>query len=424
MEAAKKRVLDHLAAQATVVPTAAAAVVAMLRELSEPVKLFGESEPARRERLRGVMAERGVKAGGKPVAAPVEARADKQNSEQFFYPGAAGLPAARALLIPGTLARASKRLKEAKERRSAGDRSPLELFAKQSEQLKRAVNVSAEIGAMRPLSSCAFSDTGDALAVSDWSGAVKVWNGATVAWKQEAAHAERAQHVAWVPGSNRLLSCGADNAVKLWDTGSSDSRTLQGHSQRVNRVVAHPNGTTALSTSYDGTWRMWDLVAGSCLSVQEGHRRHAVYGCAIHPDGALAATTGLDSVSRVWDLRTGCAVLSFKGHVKMVLSCDFSPDGFHLATGSDDNTVRVWDLRKRVSVYSIPAHANCVSHVKYVTGELLVTASFDKSIKAWSGRDFSNVAVLLGHSDRVTYCDVRHGAIASVSFDKSIRIWK
>ena len=76
------------------------------------------------------------------------------------------------------------------------------------------------------------------------------------------------------------------------------------------------------------------------------------------------ATTGLDGITRVWDLRVGNAVVTLKGHVKMVLAVDFNSNGFHLATGSDDNSIRIWDLRKRATMYNIPAHSNCVSRLQ------------------------------------------------------------
>ncbi len=457
MESAKKRLAEHLAAQATVVPTAPSAVVALLRELSQPVRLFGESEPARRERLRAFMAQHGVSFSSPLVPRPssdavTPAAGPGTGAEKFFYLGAPELAATRQALVPWTLERASKRLASARAIRQESDRPRLERFANRAEALKKTANFVAEVGGTRPLSSCAFSASGR-LAVSDWSGAVKVWeedekkNGGgsetsalAVVWERSGAHGERVQCVAWTGETEKLLSCGADNVVRLWDTTregkktsaqgggktSAPLATFAGHTQRVNRVAAHPNGSLCVSTSFDATWRMWDLERQACLSVQEGHKKNtAIYGCAIHADGSLVATCGLDSLIRIWDIRSGCAIAALRGHVKSVMCAVFSPSAYHVLSGSDDNTIRIWDLRKRSNLYTVPAHSNTVTHIACADTDVFLSSSFDKTVKAWSGRDFSSLATLSGHSDKVTGCDVNaRGNIASVGFDKTIRLWQ
>jgi WD40 repeat protein len=94
-----------------------------------------------------------------------------------------------------------------------------------------------------------------------------------------------------------------------------------------------------------------------------------------------------------------------------------------------------------------------------VSGEYLLTASYDGTIKAWCGRDFSPLATLAGHDNKVTAVDIaaapigRHGplsssadsssggaggsggeglmaprslaesTVVSVSFDRTIKLW-
>lgn len=110
-----------------------------------------------------------------------------------------------------------------------------------------------------------------------------------------------------------------------------------------------------------------------------------------------------------------------------MLSLDFSPDGYHLATGSDDHTVRVWDLRKRDCVYVIPAHTSLISTVKFApkTGEFLITSSFDGTIKAWSGRDWSPLGEFTGHEGKISCVDVAQNerSLVSCSFDRTFKLW-
>lgn len=459
-ESAKKhqKLLEHLASQKRarelVIPTDDRLVQLRLRELSQPIKLFGESKAGRRERLRTFMAEHGIEQGmpeadSQTSEGPAQEDLD-QKKEQFFYPGHEGLVEVRKALIHSSLERANKRLCESRSKRKLieedirggiVDRFTL-AYAKTTDSFRKVVSVASEVGGPRPLSSCAFR--GDMLAVSSWEGSIRVYNSQTLCgggsgsdsssasvWYARGAHGDRAQHVTWLD-DDTILSCGADNVVKVWRPKSSPSdgditpaSVLEGHRLRVNRVVAHPNHRLCVSTSFDSTWRLWDVENHRNLSAQEGHTG-AIYGCTVHPDGSLVSTTGMDGLCRLWDIRVGTSVMALKGHVRMVLCADFSPNGHTLASGGDDNTVRVWDMRKKSVAYVLPAHSSTISHVRYhSSGDVLATCSFDKSVKLWGTRDYSNLNMLFAHDSRVTYCDFHPTKVllASTAFDKTIKFW-
>ena len=84
-----------------------------LRELSQPIKLFGESKPARRERLRSYMADHNIEQGMPEMNDAPEAVVVEQpvRTDQFFYKGDEALIGVRQALISDSLERAKKRLK-------------------------------------------------------------------------------------------------------------------------------------------------------------------------------------------------------------------------------------------------------------------------------------------------------------------------
>jgi WD40 repeat protein len=51
----------------------------------------------------------------------------------------------------------------------------------------------------------------------------------------------------------------------------------------------------------------------------------------------------MDRTVRLWDLAAGQAVLTLRGHTRIIHSIRFLSEGRRLVSASADRTVRVWD---------------------------------------------------------------------------------
>ena len=115
------------------------------------------------------------------------------------------------------------------------------------------------------------------------------------------------------------------------------------------------------------------------------------------------------------------------GHSGALLSVSWSPNGYHVATGSDDNTVKVWDLRGRNCVYTIPAHNSLVSRVTFdsLSGQYLVTSSYDGTTKLWLDGSYQLLKSLEGHGQKVMCNSVSSQGtyIATCSYDRTFKLW-
>ncbi|CAK5274022.1 unnamed protein product [Mycena citricolor] len=466
-------ILDELErkkkARTMAVPTDDNRVKARLRELGEPITLFGERAADRRDRLIYVTSQINAARGDQPMQVDEDSSSDsEEEQEEFYSPGSLELLEARRRIAEYSLPRAQKRVTQQRID-SKMDLGRIVDIRKRAFAEKFS-NLGSQIGDERPISQVRFSPNNEFLATGSWSGTVKIWNvpACTISHTMRG-HSDRVGGVAWHPNATlsqprgvvNLASGGGEGNVNLWGLDSeSPLAVLKGHQNRVCRVAFHPSGDYVGSASFDTTWRLWDVNTSKELLLQEGHSKE-VYSVEFQDDGALVASGGLDAIGRVWDLRTGRTAMVLDGHVQAIYSIAFSPNGYQIATGSGDDTLRIWDLRSLKSLYNIPAHRSNVSDVrffrtdetnfpggagtaepmdedashdkpslamdewKYRSGLYLASSGYDGQVKLWSADDWQLLRTLSTDAGKVMSVDIASNGklLASGTYNRNFQLF-
>jgi U4/U6 small nuclear ribonucleoprotein PRP4 len=468
-------------AAAIAVPTDDSRVRARLRELGEPITLFGEGPADRRDRLRELLtqlAEQQEAAAADDAemrddtTEPEGAEEEAEQQEEFYTEGTQKLLDARRAIALYSLVRAKARV----ERQNEESTIPLRTHIKHRKAIKERLQgfelYGSQIASERPVSITRFSPDGQTIAAGNWAGGIKLLTVPNLEEKGSlTGHKDRVSGLAWFPGATlpssavsdsavNLASGGGEGNVALWSLdGNQPLATLTGHSERVCRVEFHPSGRHLASASYDTTWRLWDVETTTELLLQEGHSRE-VYAVAFNTDGSLLASGGLDSVGRIWDLRTGRTVMILEGHIREIFCLDWGIDGYRVLSGSGDGWVKCWDLRQVRCTGSIGAHKSVVSDVRWYkgtdsspsslysaqapnafiegepalqqapvqprkSGTFFISGGFDKNVNIFSADDWAIVKSLSGHSGNVLSVDVSDDAkwIASSGHDRTVKLW-
>ena len=74
----------------------------------------------------------------------------------------------------------------------------------------------------------------------------------------------------------------------------------------------------------------------------------------------------------------------------------------------------------------LPAHSAAITEVRYSpSGEVLLTASFDATVKLWSSRGHKLLNTLAGHSGKVMAADFNYNEsyVATAGFDRTVKLW-
>lgn len=452
-------------AAAVVVPTDDGKVRLRLREIGEPITLFGEGPAERRDRLRELLTDQqdqaNVDADGDVIFTGGDEDEQDKDQEEFYTEGSEELLRARQDMARFSLRRAKRKLLYQKQEHSI----PLRTHVKHRNEIKEKLRgfdlFGSQIAAERPVSISRFSPSGEYVAAGNWAGSIKLLDVPNLetqkVWK---GHNDRVGGIAWRPGATipaqgvspdalNLVSGGGEGNVQLWSLNSDTPlRTLSGHSGRVCRTEFHPSGKYIASASFDTTWRLWDVETAAELLLEEGHSRE-VYTVSFNADGSLLASAGLDSIGRIWDLRTGRTIMILEGHMKEIYGLDWNVDGYRVLTGSADGLAICWDVRMVRDLARIPAHSRGVTDVRWFQGSdgpaeltlpakddkgdvipkkagtFVVSSGFDHNVKIFSANDWSPCKTLSGHSGNVLSTDVTTDGkwIVSSGHDRTVKLW-
>jgi len=421
------------------VPTNENEVKAQLREMKHPVTYFGETAADRRERLRQLLAKTLIETGAVPAfKQTTTSKKEEESSDYYLYEGPPELRAARLEIAKYSMKQAAIRVEKNKIRRETTD--PIEeeeLIDRELEMIPKFEISMSQFADSSCASKGCFSSDGKYFATSGWSGLCKIWSVPDCNLQTTLlGHINRAIDIQFNPlfGQENtkicLASSGADNSVRLWPFEQGEefqkATVLKGHDDRVNKVRFHPMGKHVISSSHDKTWKLWDMETQKALFTQTGHTK-PVFACSVQPDGSLVFTGDCGGYGMLWDLRTGKSILPLVGHVKQIISSDFHVNGYHLVTCSDDNTVRFWDIRRKNCFNILPAHTKLISDVKFQPGKgrFVATASYDKTCKIWSSKDWTLSRTLIAHDSKVTSISISEDMqyLATTSLDRKWMLW-
>jgi hypothetical protein len=305
------------------------------------------------------------------------------------------------------------------------------------------------------VTSVAISPDGQTLVSGCADKTIKVWNLSTGKVIRTLTEDIGEVSSVAISADGNLLAVGSCDTprsnVKVWRLATGKLlHTLLGHQKPVNFVLISPDGQILASGS--NKIKIWNLHKGDRICTL--WHSSAVYAAAISPDGTILASGSSDHKIRIWDPRTGEPLRTLSGHLGEVKAIAISPDGQILISGSADKTIKIWHLDTGDVLYTLTGHSDEVKSVVVSPlsvspsktlgdrhnsnpygeamaqvqefGQILVSASADKTIKIWRLDTGELLQTLNGHSAAVNSVAISPDGefIVSGSSDKTIKIWQ
>ncbi|RHY31705.1 hypothetical protein DYB32_003235, partial [Aphanomyces invadans] len=256
-------------------------------------------------------------------------------------------------------------------------------------------------------------------------GSIKIWNART--GRQVASlssHTDSVECLKW-GGEGLLYSASRDRTIKVWavegDQLGKLVRTLVGHAHRINTLALNVD-YVCRTGPYDHTFKTFDTREEMQQAAQARYD-------AIRRGQPERLVSGSDDFTLfLWEpAESKKPIERLTGHQQPVNDLSFSPDGRYFASASFDKKVKIWSGKDGKFIATLNGHVGAVYQVCWSSdSRMIVSASKDSTIKVWELANLKNAKeTLSGHADEVYALDWSPNGqkVASGSKDRTIKMY-
>lgn len=174
-----------------------------------------------------------------------------------------------------------------------------------------------------------------------------------------------------------------------WSKGRGRISTLLGHQGTVTCLALC--GARMISGSDDGSMILWDLcpphteppaipavALAGLIDIGSGRRARNTTCEQVYGAGAGGE---LGSRSSKFQQRSHARIFSFHGHGGPVWSLDYHPEEDLLVSGSYDETIKVWRVSTGKCLRSLRGHNGWVSSLSMLSASRVVSSSWDSTVR-------------------------------------------
>lgn len=204
-----------------------------------------------------------------------------------------------------------------------------------------------------------------------------------------------------VDGVVRQSEEGAEYFVESTIPTACQTR-IHAHDGGCASILFEYNSSKLISGGQDRSIKIWDASTGS-LS-------HTLYGClgsvldltATHDNKTIIAASSSNNLY-VWDVASGRIRHTLTGHTDKVCAVDVSKiSSRHVVSAAYDRTIKAWDLQKGYCTNTIIFPSNCNTVCFSMDGRTICSGHVDGNLRLWDIQTGKLLSEVAAHSLAVT----------------------
>ena len=252
----------------------------------------------------------------------------------------------------------------------------------------------------------------------------------------------------FLPGDRIVLVGTKDGKLELFDlTTTALISTIEGHKGAIWTMRVHPDGKSVATGGADKNVKFWrfdvakEEIPGTKRTISHLKLTQTramvlnddILALCFTPDAKYIAVSTLDNTVKVFFTDTLKLYLNLYGHKLPVLHIAIANDSKLLATCSADKNIRLWGLDFGDCHRALFAHDDSIMAISFIQepqnpqdAHTLFSISKDGNVKTWDADKFQHVQRISGHHGEIWALAVsRTGeTVVTAAHDKSIRVWQ
>lgn len=297
-----------------------------------------------------------------------------------------------------------------------------------------------------------FSSDSQQLVSASYDYSARVWSVADgKQLKKLSGHTYWVWDATFSHDSKSIATCSGDGTAIVWDveTGAQKFPPFNGHEGPVYTVRFSPNDAFVASGGYDRRVLIWKpslikpydfkklrsesgqvVPPGTFLALDE--HQGAIRSVQYTRNGEFVLSGSEDNSIKLWSTETGEIQKTFRGHDGAIRALALADDDSVIISAGHDNRIKQWSIGQYEEIRVLQSrvlegHTDAVLSARFSpNGELIVTASRDRTARLWAAKDGAHLRQLSeGHSflaSRVAYFPGGK-RMATAAVDNTLRIW-
>jgi WD40 repeat protein len=207
-----------------------------------------------------------------------------------------------------------------------------------------------------------------------------------------AGHEGAVTDVAFVGGTNSVLSCSWDQTTRLWNRKNIEESLILKHPSEVKALTISLTHGKGASGSRDGMVKVFSLRSLRTIRNLQAHNSD-ISGVAIMDEEQKIVTASYDGICRLWDLTSYDAEKTLIKQKNRIRSMAVASDGASVFLGLQSGKILMVDIVNTGKKSELSGHTDIVSALSVdPTGQYIASASWDRTIRIWSLKDHTKIA--------------------------------